>query len=799
MWVKFRYARYVVCLTIVGLSTVGCAGGGGTPQQPGTITPSPTPVGPDDPNYYRTSEFYSQRGLSFARAEYAYAEGVTGNGVTVAVIDNGVDLNHSEFSGRISSSSTWLYNNCINCTSGNNHGTHVAGLIGAAKDGRGMHGIAYQSTILAIDVDVPVQQLDGSWKSTYEQTGVGNAIIYAVDNGAQVINISLGGQVPWGVFLENALIYAANNGVIVAASTGNDSNRPWTSAPATFPARYAGEPLSLGLLLAVGSHGSDGVSDFSNRCDVADMHYCLLAAGSGMNFGSIYSTVPGGGYGTISGTSMATPQVSGALALLIDAFPQLTPQQIVERLLTNAFDMGVAGDDIDTGSGQLDLKSIFDPIGTLSIKSPSGKIVPLSESSSSLSPMFTGIDVLGTEDLSIVAFDEQDAPYLLPIGDLNQPLAQEKRFLSMVSPGVERLHSTATIGDAGWLSIGMTRDLSFHHSNRQDISSIADSLAPIDLRKRQLDPDFSLLLSNQIGPVSFNAGLRERAVSKTIGTIAHSRIGYELEAQNFLIGQRVLYSFAASAPIFSNTDIALNFANSKISVNSIEANGVKEGLESARQIAFASSDYSSINNLDVILTSRLPSWQAVIQSEIGVQEESQSILGSSTTGILGTIDGAKTYTFKLRSQKNLSANLMLFAGGAYGVTSSETLDSQLGIEWRNLNSSGWHFGVQRIGLATHDDRFTITLGSPVSVETGQAVFHGPIGISGDAMNPEVHWGERNLDLKKRSRVVEISSEYGMNLGRSSSLNFLGYLREQNFGGGRSSIDLGFGIRLQSEM
>ena len=235
--------------------------------------------------------------------------GVTGEGVTVAVIDTGVDLDHPEFTGRITYGYDFVDNDTI-ADDGHGHGTHVAGTIaGSHNDGVGISGVAPDAQIM------PIRVLDDNG-SGYTSDIV-EGIIWATDNGADVINMSLGGG-GYSQAMADAIEYASNNGTVVVMAAGNSSgNSP------NYPAAHA---VNYGI--AVGAvDQSRNMASFSNLAGNTMLDY-VTAPGQ-----YIYSSVPSGNYDFLSGTSMAAPHVAGVAALLKSHDNSLSASTI-EDLLT---------------------------------------------------------------------------------------------------------------------------------------------------------------------------------------------------------------------------------------------------------------------------------------------------------------------------------------------------------------------------------------------------------------------------------------------------------------------------------
>jgi hypothetical protein len=223
------------------------------------------------------------------------------------------------------------------------HGTHVSGIIAAvANNGIGGSGVAPNAKIL------PIQVLDQSGQGDARDVAAG--VRFAADNGARVINLSLGGATE-SSSLTQAITYANDKGVLVVAAAGNGgaADKPkW--------------PASLDLTLAVTAvDQANNATSFDQRGDYID----LSAPGA-----NIVSTAKGD-YVTLSGTSMAAGFVAGAAALLFAAEPRVTNAQVRDILLRTATDIGEPGRDVTFGAGLInmvaalaELQRMYPPIAT---------------------------------------------------------------------------------------------------------------------------------------------------------------------------------------------------------------------------------------------------------------------------------------------------------------------------------------------------------------------------------------------------------------------------------------------------
>ncbi|KKB41207.1 S8 family serine peptidase [Bacillus thermotolerans] len=259
--------------------------------------------------------------------------------VTVAVIDGGLDLTHTEFAGRIVKPYNVVANGAI--VDRDRHGTHVAGIIGAAMNGAGVTGVAPGVRLMPIDV------FQGEYAESYD---IAEAMMYAADQGADVINLSLGTYV-YSSVMEYAAAYALEKGTLVVAAAGNEG----TSLP-MYPAAFS---KVIGVSAV---DEKDHITGFSN----VGRHINLSAPGE-----NVYSTMPVHSYGYDSGTSMAAPVVSGTAALVLSKNPFLTPQQVMRILYQSSVDLGHPSMDDSYGHGRVDAHQALaltpKPMGAISL------------------------------------------------------------------------------------------------------------------------------------------------------------------------------------------------------------------------------------------------------------------------------------------------------------------------------------------------------------------------------------------------------------------------------------------------
>lgn len=269
-----------------------------------------------------TQGIRAQWGLEMVRADEAWGRS-RGDGVVVAVLDTGIDLEHPDLAPNLEGGDDDRHG----------HGTHVAGIIAAAADnGYGVAGVAPRARLL------PIKVAKEGGSSLWETA---KGIRLAISRGARVINVSLGFRQP-SRLLEDAVDEAISRDVVVVAASGNDA---LVGNPASYPASIDG-------VVAVAA-----VTPARQRADFSVFNSHVTIAAPGVD---ILSTVPVafGEFAYQHGTSQAAPFVSGACALLLAREPHLTPLEVKERLISSATDLMTPGLDVYTGAGLLDCASL---------------------------------------------------------------------------------------------------------------------------------------------------------------------------------------------------------------------------------------------------------------------------------------------------------------------------------------------------------------------------------------------------------------------------------------------------------
>jgi thermitase len=242
--------------------------------------------------------------------------------VIIAILDSGVDASHPDLVGKLVPGYNF-YDNNTNTADVFGHGTKVAGAAAASGNNAvGVAGVSWHGRIM------PMRVTDSTGYAYYST--IANALTWAADHGAKVMNISIGGVAASGA-ITSAAQYVRGKGGLVVASAGNCGC--WDSTP---------ENPSVISVSATDS--GDNLASWSNRGNYVD----ISAPGSG-----ILTTTQGGGYASVSGTSFSSPITAGVVALMMSANPSLSPADIEALLKANADDKGAAGWDSSFGFGRV--------------------------------------------------------------------------------------------------------------------------------------------------------------------------------------------------------------------------------------------------------------------------------------------------------------------------------------------------------------------------------------------------------------------------------------------------------------
>lgn len=406
---SMRPVGSTVGVSLVALLLSACGGGGGSgggpistpPPVPAPApapppAPAPTPAPAPAPSF-NTAEYRRSNGPQQHGAVTAWEAGRTGAGQTIAIIDTGIDANSPEFAGRILAASRDVTTGGRSIQAEDDHGTNVALVAAAARNGSGVLGIAFDAPLLVLRADAPGSCADtgndNEASCSFFDSSIARGLDAAVANGARVVNLSLGGSDGIGGAVRDAILRASAAGVVVVVAAGNGGAGDKPNTDPNQPSAFAAQIRAAGgnNVIIVGSvDAGNQISSFSQRAG-NEAAWFLTARGERVccvyENGQIFVGQDANGpYNLLfSGTSFAAPQVAGAVALLAQAFPNLTGQQIVRILLDSARDAGAAGVDSTYGTGILDIAAAMAPRGAMTLAGGTS-VVQIGEGTATASP-----------------------------------------------------------------------------------------------------------------------------------------------------------------------------------------------------------------------------------------------------------------------------------------------------------------------------------------------------------------------------------------------------------------------------
>ncbi|MGE0533276.1 MAG: S8 family serine peptidase [Hyphomonadaceae bacterium] len=412
-----------------------CAGGGGgggsgsivaPPPPPPAAPPPPAvtfpplapPHAPGDFPDPASSEYRNNWGVAGTNAIVAWQNGATGQGVLVGVVDDGIHPNASELRGRISPLSVDIVAGRDALVTDQSHGSELSSLIAGNYNGARTVGVAFDATILAVRAD------NGS--SGFSNADLARGIDYAVANGVDVINLSLGSP-QLSPTVRDAIARGTAAGVIFVVSAGNSGD---TATDVNYPGRFANDPaIGRGLILVAGGLNADGSLNQRSNPPGTTANYYLTAPGWEIivpDYGpdgpvpGFQTCGPSGGLSAglcrIQGTSYASPHVAGAIALVMSGFPGLTPQQVVDLLLTTTDDTGAPGVDSLHGRGRLNIGRAFAPVGALSTPLMAGVDVGAETQLGVAGAAFGDGLTNSADEWRVAAFDQYGRAFALDLG-----------------------------------------------------------------------------------------------------------------------------------------------------------------------------------------------------------------------------------------------------------------------------------------------------------------------------------------------------------------------------------------------
>jgi hypothetical protein len=662
-------------------------------------------------------------------------------GVTVGVIDSGIDPNSHEFTGRIHAQSGDVTGAGRPLGDDDGHGTEVTRVRAAAKDDRDVHGIAFSATILALRADqagscTTAALGEDAAECSFYDSAIAAGVDRAIDNGARVVNISLGGAGGASATLRAAINRATQAGIIIVASAGNEGNDAVPAFDPNNPSPFAQALLANGngLVIIAASVDDQGViSNFSNKAGVSQASV-LSALGQGIcceyrddaiyRFDQNGQTIPR----VLNGTSFSAPQIAGAAALLAQAFPNLTGSQIVNLLLTSARDAGDPGTDAIYGRGILDIARAFAPAGTTSLAGTT-IAVPLSGDGGTTSgPM--GDVAMSNRPVNAVIVDSYGRAYDIDLAHglnataprlrLTPALIHQGRSVSAVA-GTTQIAFSISDSGAGTASI---LPLALSDGQARQARLLAGRVSAAITK----DTRFSLGIRQTAGHQV--AALQDMASSAFL-TAGEARMeaGFERQPGNSFALRQKLGAFGLTGSVEHGDARLYQGASDEY---------LRWGT---RQYPYATLGISLDRKIGPARLALGANWM----------RENETILGARFANFIGR-SGARSLFVDGNMEAALGQDWSIGTSWRQGWTYANAGSTLTGQSL--LKSNAFSFDVTRANAFAYGDRLAFRFAQPLRVTSGGLTLNVPIAYDYATLTPT--FGIRHFSLAPQGR--EIASE-----------------------------------------
>jgi len=695
-------------------------------------------------------------------------------------MDSGVDTSHQELDSnyKFSSDSYLTYQSRSPTTDEKRHGTHVSAIAVGDKDSTGMHGVAFDSQLFFISIelsDPPDDYEPAVIDQTVDYTAVDSSWSqledYFIQRNVTVVNGSFGYQGNINEYTEENLRYAFPLTIAVMAqaekpdsdktifvwSAGNGGAYADQGVDYSSPEVFAGMAYLLpelqGNSVAVVSVDSAGeISYFSNRCGVSK-DYCIAAPGSSIYSAYAQDAPTNNQYASWSGTSMAAPHVSGGIALLADYFrDQLGNTEILERLFITADKTGIYEDSSIYGQGLMDLDAATSPVGQTNVLI---------------------MNALGLK--SFPAFSTSLTSFGPAIGDawVNQLNREFAVFDQLGAPFFKQLEST-------------------YFNPRNSVEWLSYKYTNPTFRTKEIQKDLSFGTSLTLGLNVLGHG--EHEFSPTLWARDEQKMRY-FSLRKDLTDKTYYFVGSGLSPSLyfsSNTkkvDHRKIFGRSDLSSPYMafgEDGSFLGGAVSFSEKATLTASFFSGNHADMAMFKRKTDNQGLVlelQSNLensifsvqtGLLTEASGLLGSSFDGGYGSLEESFTYFSGLNaliSWKKLNASGSLFAGQTKPKLNEKGIISGL----EDLSSSSFNFMLFAKELFNKKDSFGLRISQPLRLENGGVYFSIPTGRK---PNKEIIFDKYRSDLRPSGRQVDLELIYRTSAKYGSFYSRLGVTKDE---------------------
>ena len=654
----------------------------------------------------------------------AWQDGATGKGIKLAIVDSGINPALAEFAGRIDPASRDVAGSRP-LSDEDGHGTAVAATAAAARNDSQSVGVAFDATILSFRADAP-GSCDNEDGCEFFETAIAQGIDAARVAGAKVINLSLGGTAP-GSLLMSAMQRAVSAGIILVISGGNDGDDPTRGANADpfalVPAQsFPGQVIiagSVGIDSGSGGTNLNLLSNFSNKAGQGQNWY-LTALGYRVR------TIDHTGTGYLySGTSFSAPVIAGAVALMAQAFPNLTGQEIVEILFGSADDLGAAGDDPVYGQGRLNIGRAFQPIGTTSL---AGTEIQVTDNTFSGGLPEAAGDSGAEGSMGAIILDGYDRAFALNLAK-GMRTAEVRRPLERSL--MANLKGAAMQGSR--LSVAMS--VAERPGSQGIVDMMSMAVGPDDARRSRL--------------VAGSAIARLDSKTKANFGFGHGSKSLERQLTNAQSGAFIVARDISSDPGFqtsSGTGLSmrrdLGFAGATVSSE-------QGKVWQEKRLAGDNAPYRSMSiTLDRHFGD--DGWGSIGLSRL---EEKETLLGGRLGSLYGS-GGSSSLFLDMEARRNLGSGWSATIMGRRGWTEFSTGE---------FTTAAYSFDLAKYGLLRSADRLGFRIAQPLRVESGGMSMLLPTGY--DYASGTVTRSVDRLDFTPSGRELDAELSYSTTVGK----------------------------------
>ncbi|MCK5359448.1 MAG: S8 family serine peptidase, partial [Gammaproteobacteria bacterium] len=566
--------------------------------------------------------------------------------------------------------------------------------------------------------------------------------------------------------LNSAIVSSANAGKVVVIRAGNSGQSNPDLPPSVYN-NFNGSGIIVGA-----AHPDGSILDLSNRAGAA-ANVFMVAPGIGI-------TAPGNGgdtsYVTWTGTSVATPHVSGAAALLLAQNPGLSSQEVVEILFNSATDLGAPGVDAIFGHGMLNVGAAIEAQGDIGSSSDSsGGALGVGLAAVAVGgglAYFWSQNKKAKEELEkTLVFDSYDRPYIM---DLNQALSVQNSAPTLFN--IMNMFDRQTRSVGVDLSNSLSLTLHANTNNPTDYIYLKDSDPFIDVEDQVRDEDLAMKMAGK-----FNNGFSFNLQHNYAPASGFDKVGDLSLSDNFVWSSSYGAQYMGFGNISDNVSLGYQ-ANNKLSFQ-LGANRLDDGLTNGVS-----------SNAVMMQGSYAPTEKSSVSLRVSNLYEDGSLLGGSSEGVF-SVSNANTTAVGITAKYKVFEKFSLFGSFTEGFTNVDEQQGSFLQSFSGLRSQSWGTGVIGSDLFRYHDHAGFAISSPLRVSNGDADLIVPQSLDGsrNTVSSTTH-----VSLAPEGREIDFEAFYRMNLNHSTqlgtSLTYRSTPEDTNYYGEGMSVFTTVGMR-----